>query len=609
VKANRLIKITATVCLLALIPALIITGKSPASGYEASIYSATPYIFWGAFLLCAVCGTGITIQQVYSREHEKSSLWLIGFWLIALAYASLLSLWIIRGYALWGAGDPLTHLGVTQNLMASGHASIHNFYPVNHVYLAEISFLCGTPPIELYKYIPLLFGLLHLIFIYALAKSILASKGAVILVAVASTMVLYGSGISYTPNILSNLFLPFALFLLVKRAFPGTILWKALFLIAAFMFPPFHPIPSLVLLLVMLTTWFPTKILAIVKKEHPASTQGAFRFSLPISLFLFVWAITWFSSFDVWDTTMQELQILIVEQAASHVMVLGQQIQYAQEYQYSVLAQFFKVYGGILVYIILTLAALPLLYKKAFSGTEPRNLLSLYGPLAAIVFAMAVFFLLNIVFSPLRLMAYVELICTIFTGFMLYKILEKVRSAWSGNHILNKLAPVLVILILIATFVGGTLQLYPSRYVLLPNSQVTRTEIAGMDWFFHRKDPTKPITGLLEQTHRFADFLLTPEEKTEQQFIMLELLREGEGVMPWHFAYDQYPELGEWYEDTAYLVIIQQDRVVYQEVYPEMKDIRFPPEDFGRLEQDPSVDKLYNNGGLDIYYVTPTPQL
>jgi len=371
------------------------------------------------------------------------------------------------------------------------------------------------------------------------------------------------------------------------------------------MFPPFHPVTTFALLLVMVTTWFPAKILDVVKKEDSTSTQSAFRFSIPISLFLFVWAFTWFSSFNVWDTTLQELQVVITEKAASHVMVLGQQIQRAQEYEYSVMSQFFKVYGGILVYVILTLAAFPLLYKKAFSETEQRSLLSLYGPLAAIAFAMAVFLLLNMAFSPLRLMAYVEIICTVFTGFMLYKILEKAWSSWFGNHIFRKLAPMLVVFILMATFVGGILQLYPSRYVLTPSYHATRSEIAGMDWFFHRKNPTKPITGLLEQTHRFADFLLTPEEKGEQAFLELELLRDGEGPMPWHFAYDKYSELGEWYDRTAYLVIIQLDRVLYEEIYPEMKDIRFPPEDFRKLEQDTSVDKLFNNGGLDVYYVIP----
>ena len=75
--------------------------------------------------------------------------------------------------------------------------------------------------------------------------------------------------------------------------------------------------------------------------------------------------------------------------------------------------------------------------------------------------------------------------------------------------------------------------------------------------------------------------------------------------MPWHFNYDLYAMLGEWYPQACYLLIMQEDRVVYPDVYPRMEQIRFTQEDFAKLEQDQSVAKFYTNGGLDIYYVTP----
>jgi hypothetical protein len=664
VKASRVIKIVAIACLIFFVVALVITRDSPATSYEASIYTATPLIFWAASLLSVICGISIVVQQVYTGEHTRSNLWVIGFLLIVIPYASILSLWLIRGYALWCLGDPLSHLGTAQNIIASGYVDQYNYYPITHVYLAEVSSVLGIPAAEPFKYITLVFGLLYLLFMYVLAKSLLSSKGALILAAVVSTMFLSGTNISFSPNMLANLFLPFALFLLVKKSAQGTISWRALFILMAFMFPLFHPVPSLVLLLVLITAWVPV---AMLGKEAPASIPNVFRFSLPVSLFLFVWAITWFLSFGVWDATIRDLQVLITERGFSHLMLLGQQIQYAQEYNYSIAVQFLSVYGGTFLCMVLSLVAFPLLYKKAISGREQRNLLSLYGPLIALVLAIVVLYLLNMTFSPLRLLPYIVIICTMFVGFTLYKILEwrgssrhvvrpelhvtfgpdilrdtegYLEKGQSSRHVIrpelhvtfepdilrdtkgylekgqssrhinyrHRVVPLLVILVLVAMSVGGTLSLYPSRYVLLPNYQVTRTEIEGMNWFFHSKDTTKPITGISIQPRRFADFLLTPEERKEQRFLDLEILREGEGVMPWHFGYDKYSGLGEWYDLVAYLVINQQDRVVYEEVYPEMKEIRFTPEDFRRLKQDSSVDMLYTNGGLNIYYVTPTPQ-
>ena len=75
--------------------------------------------------------------------------------------------------------------------------------------------------------------------------------------------------------------------------------------------------------------------------------------------------------------------------------------------------------------------------------------------------------------------------------------------------------------------------------------------------------------------------------------------------MPWHLNYELYSMLGDWYPQTSYLIITQEDRVVYPDIYPKMEQIRYTPADFAKLEQDPTVAELYTNGSLDIYYVTP----
>ncbi len=427
--------------------------------------------------------------------------------------------------------------------------------------------------------------------------------------AIASTAFLHGWYLALSPNHLSNLAFPLAFFLLVKRAFPGTALWKSLFLIVASIYAPFHPIPVFALLLLLLTIWLPDKILGISKKATSTAMRSTFSYSIPASLFVFVWGITWISSFWVWEDTIRNVNTLLTEQGVSNLRVLEERIRYGQEHGYSALEMFLKHYGGILVYIILALAAFPIVYKKAISGNGTINLLSLYGPLVVFGLAIVLLYFLNIGFSPARILIYVVLICTILTGFMLYEILEKGRPS-NHNNYKHALAPLLVIFILSATFASGALKLYPSRYILHENWHITQTEIDGMDWFFHNKDTTKPITGMMMASARFADFLLTPEERVKHEYVGLELLRrEGgqQGEMLWHFGYEEHTQLGEWYEQIAYLVLIPADRVLYQEIYPEMQDIRFLPEDFRRLEQDHSVDKLYTNSGLDIYYVTPSP--
>jgi hypothetical protein len=47
------------------------------------------------------------------------------------------------------------------------------------------------------------------------------------------------------------------------------------------------------------------------------------------------------------------------------------------------------------------------------------------------------------------------------------------------------------------------------------------------------------------------------------------------------------------------------DRLQYVEVDPEVAQYRFYASDFDRLEDDPSVDKLYANSGLEVWYIHP----
>jgi len=296
----------------------------------------------------------------------------------------------------------------------------------------------------------------------------------------------------------------------------------------------------------------------------------------------------------------RNVHTVITEGGPIHLMALLADIQYAEGYGYSVVEQFFKLYGGILVLILLAMVALPILQRRIPAEPVYGNLVSLYGPLVAFVVAIIILYSLNIGFGPLRTLVYVVIVCTVLAGFMLYQIMQREQQRQRSNYV-HRLAPLLVIIILIAIFMSGALKLYPSSYVLMPNWQITKTTIAGMDWFLHNKDTRKELTGLTIAPGRFADFLISPEERKGRGDIpryVAEDLR-----LPYHFGYNERLTLGDSYNDDVYLILNEQDRVVYREIYPEMAQLRFLPEDFEKLEQDPYVDRLYSNGGFDTYYI------
>ncbi len=424
-KANRAIKIIAAICFVSLAAALLVARNSPATAYEPSIYTATPALVWGCLFFSIACGIGIIVHQAFRRQ-EHSNLWVIGLVLILFSNTIILSLHILRGYALWcGSGDPSSHLRAIQSVIATGHVSVErNFYPITHIYLAQLSQITGLGPIIFHKWIPVLFALLSMMFMYFLAKYLMPSKGHMLLATVAGSALLFGWYLNLTPNHLSVLVFPLALYLSLKSFSSGTWQWKLLFIVIVFLLPVYHPVPAFVLFLVVLGLWLPRKFLPGPSQNHVGAATDAFRFNGTIAALLLVWIVTWISSFYIWNSTIRNLHTLATEGGPANVDTLADQITRAQGYGYSITEYFFKAYGGIAVYIILALAALPILRKRLTTSHDLGRLVALYGPLAMIAVVVGILYITNVTFSPLRILVFIPIMCVFFGGFMFYEFFQ-----------------------------------------------------------------------------------------------------------------------------------------------------------------------------------------
>lgn len=598
-KASKAIKIVACICFILIAVALILIRNSPAIGYEASIYSATPTLVWVCLLFSIACGIGIIVHQIYSQE-EHSHLWVIGLVLILLSNTVILSLHILRGYALWtGSGDPATHLGWIQDIIATGHyGEVGAFYPITHIYLAQLSQLGNLNPVIFFKWMPVLFALIGMVFMYFLAKSLLPDKRQVMLVTVAGTALIHGWYLSLTPNHLSNLLFPMAFYLLIKSFLPGTSQWKMLFLIIIFLMVPFHPVPAFALFLMLISLRLPRKALSWLSRKQPKIAADGFRFNLTISLLLSVWSILWISSFGVWDRMIRNLYTLATEGAPTHFTGLIGNVAYVQAYGFSITEYFFKEYGGILAFIILALVAFPILRKRIAVEGSLKQVTALYGPLAIIALAFIAVYFQSSAFTP-RLLIYISLISVVFAGFTLSEFM-----GWATYHSnwLKKMVSFTVIVLLFAVSVNGILKVYPSPYIFASNRQTTQAEIQGVDWFFQNKGGTAEVTYWRTNLGRLSCFLLVPNEGEKfslQRYVPNEEWKER----PQHFGYGEHSMIGQSYGEDAYMVLGEQDRVLYTDVFPELAEVGVLPEDFIKLADDPSADKLYSNGGLDVWYI------
>lgn len=573
---------------------LIITWMNPADKYEASIFLSTPNIYWLSLLISLFIGFLLIIKFVFSDGNKiyKNSALILLF----IAFASFLSLWIIRGYYLWCSGDPLTHLGKIKDILITGHFEKENIYPITHIFVAQICDIFNVNPEIPHKYLPLYFGVLYLVFMYLFAKAIVSDKKKATIGLLVAIIPMGGWFLNLTPNHLANLTLPLAFFLVFKYIDNKKYEWCFLLLLVCFFIIIFHPVPSLALLLMLsaLTPPILTFVEKITNRFHKCNLNFEKMSSMVVAIILLVWFITWVSSFYVWDHTIRNIYTLLTEGAPTKLDALVADAVYAHSYGYSVIEQFLKVYGGLCIYLLLTGIGFILLWKKVKQNKvslTDQKLIMLSIPLTLFTAFMGLLYFMNIdLFGPGRLEIYVIILSTLFVGYVLF---EYIRS---GSGLKREIC---VALLLVVLFVVAGLNFYPSPYVLSANWQITRTEVKGMDLLLHSKDKS-PITSLSIAPSRYADVLLTKDERSKMK-ISWKIPEELK--IPFHFGYDENVSLGDNYDENIYMVLTYRDRILYKEVFPEVEHLRFTDDDFNKLNVDNSLTKIYENGGFDSYYI------
>jgi hypothetical protein len=607
IQRQRFQKVVLIFLFLLLSVALIITWNTPATGYESSIYRSTPLILWVSLIASVVVGVALVVVSIAKNELDRSPLCKIGLLLVFLCYTICLALFIIRGYHMWCmTGDPASHIGWIKETLGMGHTPTSMIYPATHIWLSEIIYIADLDLVFLHKIVPLIFGLLCILFMYVFASALFSKPAEALLAGVISCSLAFGYYLNLTPNGLANLFLPFALFLVVRylqqKAWPWAVALSAVILL----YPVFHPVPTIFLGIVFLTLWIPPILPEVTKVLH-ARKIGDFSFNrldlrlvLPF-LILLIWFIFWISLFSMWDWTIKSMyQTICSEQEPSAMLDLVNQISYAQGYGYNVIEQVIRRLWAPIILFVLSVISLPLLWGNFSQGRHDERLFTFYGPLGVVALVMPALYLFNLAFGPLRLMFYVSMLGTVFAAyFFVYLLTGERRSSGLQGF---SLKTTFVILVIASLFLGGVLNLYPSPYNLTQSYQTTQSEVAGMAYIYEYRDTDIPLSGITIAPGRFAHALLTPEERAIQNLPMY--LEDQDRIAPWHFGYDRYASISSVYNEETDLAITQRDKLIYVDYFPDMAQYRFTDQDFEQLAGDPGINFLYSNGGFGLWKVT-----
>ena len=572
--------------------ALVVTWNKPSTGFEPSIYSATPLVLWVAVISGMIVGIIIVIMSEPDTLPGKNNLWKYGFSLILFCYAICLALFIIRGYYMYDiSGDVASHLGWINQIIQDGHVPPDLFYPITHIFLSEISLVSTLDLVFLHKMVPFFFGLLSVGFIYIFVRALSSNKIEPLVAAIIScTFSAVGWYLALIPNLLANLFFPLVLFLLYKYVRSSNIGWKILFVIILILYPVFHPLPAVFIGIILLTLWIPKRAYNFLKsvreknQVNPESNGLKIKLARPFMI-LFIWFFSWYSLFYVWGYSVSQIfnGLMTAEggRGPAKITSLANQLSYAQGYGYNVVEIFLKQYGNLLLLFILSVIAFFFLWKIAFRDQKPGDIfsVSLYAPWAVLIVVIPALFIVNLTFGPLRMLFYQTVLEIVFVAFLLsYILLQSQKSKKPGVSWLAKIG---VIVLIIGLLLSGLLTLYPSPYNFTPSYQTTRQEVSGMTFYLEYRNVSVPASGIDINIVRYIDLLLTPEKKHTLQRIGISLLKGNK--TQWHFGYDQFSSTASTYDREMDLIIRKTDKVLYVDYYPSMAKYRYTPQDFDRL--------------------------
>lgn len=587
-------KLAAALGFIVVIVAIIFAWNTPASGYESSIYLSTPLISWVLLFI----GFGLGVSIVVSKTGEKDTSdkgWFIGLLLIWLVNIAILSLPYVRNYFFWdGAGDTGDHLGLTQDLLSSGHMAGNILYPITHILLAQISLVLRIEPMSLFRWVLLLFAALPFFSIYLICREVLSNKRQMAIATLTGSILFQNWSNFLTPNAVGNILFPFLIFVLIKviKATTKTFQWTVSLILLVLLIVPLHPVPALAFLLVVMAICLWQKI----KSKYRNNESFPFRvLGVALVLLITVWLLVWESSFSHWDTTINNIYKLLTKGGQTQLQSIVDTATYASQYGYNVFVQFIKLYGGIIIYFFLAAFGFIILLRRTSKKYDSYLLAPFAWAVVIIALVMLSMYFANLFFEPLRLVAYIIILCPPFVGIALGSFIDFPNwPRWSRSA---RVICIGLLLMIIST--GAVLILYPSPYILSISYQNTRSEITGTDWLLHKKDVNIFLTGWYYGPSVYSSYLLTSEERLGRNDLSPYTTQE----LPYRLGYNKNEELGKNYQKDVYLVLTELGRKVYKDLYPKMAPLRLTTDDLNKLEEDKSVDKLFTNDGIDIYFV------
>lgn len=575
---------------LALTAAVVLAHLSPATGYELSVYSGTPGTFWVAIEIAFLCSLFVGLWP----PREWSRPWAV--FLGGLSTVAVTGLPLIRGYAFYGTGDPLSHMGWVRNVLQGDLALTNLIYPGLHSISIFIHTLLG---VELERAMLMASGVFLVAFITFVPLTVYVvtdNREAAAIGAFSAFLLLpinnVGIHLTAFPSTMAVFFVPLALLLLIvymtERDRTAMIQPVGLLLaLATVTMVMVHPQQASNLLLVFLTT---TAIVAVARRADGGST--GIRPAYGHTVFLAALLAAWGASHSRIGEAALAYSSRLVETAlgtgSAGTNSIAQRTGSLSAMGASTTEIGVKLFLASAVFLLLTTALVAASlagYTERFS--ERDRALPLLGlSLVPIGTVMALYMVGGLDTIYFRHLGFIMVLATILGAIGLWRAVGVARNRVGSKSLIAVGAVLLVGGLTVASL--GTV--YSSPYVYKASGHVTDKHLDGYSAAFANEAETVQYVGIRTGPDRFRDGVLGVTDVEPRSARRASRVPFGE----------LDSDLTATFDGPRYLAVtnadVQRETVAFRE-------LRYSERGFESLGTRPGVDRVVSNGGFHLYYV------
>jgi hypothetical protein len=601
---HRLSKLVLAACLVAFAAGIWAAHQAPASGYELSLYAATPDATWvGVGAALVVGGVVALTAPRESRLHDT------GLVAVGVAGLAVFALPILRGYAHYGSGDSLTHLGWASELADGSLPVTELLYPGVHTTSVFVAETAGVDLRLAVIYVVLVaFPLVYLLFVPLTVQVLGGRRRALAAGLLAAVLFVPINNISVHPvahpTSQAIMLVAFVVYLLLayvsapaatsttaSPAPSGTTSWVGgvsglgVLLAAAAVAVVFvHPQQAVNLALVFVAV---AALRALLRRWTDGIADQHRAIYAQTGVLVAALAV-WAPRFERVGGTTRATFGSLLSSGATAGGVVSQRSTSLTEVGGSIGELFVKLFLPTTVLSVLAAGLVALVAYRRLSGDD--DTLASYVAVGMIPLsgAFLVMFAADLGDQYFRYLGFLMVPVTVLGAVAAARIADGLDTR-SGRRV----GTVVVVVLLVGMLPIGALALHPSPYMYQPNSQVTETEFGGYANTFETRENGVAFAGIRGGPRRFVDYHYGSEYTDEQ----LEFPGDREGVPEAVFRAGNYTTA---YDADRYLTVT---RGAYLREVVLYENFRYPASGFAALEATPGVNRVRSNGGYTLYRV------